>query len=177
MWYQPWDGPVLRAGEEADMTAVAETKTLEQLIEQQITLGVKDPHVVYDKLVASLGPEETQKLAGPYIADMISYMARQKLNALRRSDLAKIDDKSVATSEVMLRSLWIPDEDGYVYKRIADMTAEDFEDRAAYLERMVLGITRHAIWCRDVAKAIRKGKHQTAGELKGLPSLPELEAA
>lgn len=160
------------------MTEIAEVQTLEDLIQQQINLGVKDPHIVYDKLVAALGPEETQKLAGPYVADMISYMARQKLNALRRSDLAKITDDSVQTSEVMLRSLWVPDaEDGYVYKRIADMTAEDFDDRAAYLERMVMGITRHAIWCRDVAKAIRKGKHSKAGELKGLPALQELEAA
>lgn len=150
--------------------------TLEEAIQQQVELGRKDPHEFYDILVAQLG-DELQAIAKPYLADFVSEMARQKLNAARRQAVAKISDKTISDGEVMLKSLWVPAKGEIVYKRIADMTAADFEARANYLERMVRGIQRHADWCRTCATAIRKAKVKTAGKLRELPPLPEVGRA
>lgn len=156
------------------MAATAIAMTLEEAIEQQITLGQKNPHAVFGQLERLFG-EDLSELARPYIADLVSEMARQKINALRRADVAKITPGSVADSKIMLRSLWVPAESGITYKRIADMTADDFEARAGYLDRMIIGITRHAEWCRAVAKKIRRTKAGVAGNLKSLPALPEID--
>lgn len=103
-------------------------------------------------------------------------MARQRLNAKRRSAIARITDKTISHPEIMLRSMWVPSNDGSItYKRIADMTAQDFEERAAYLEHMAHGIRRSAQWCRDCAHAIRSANVKTAGKLTALPPLPHDE--
>lgn len=154
---------------------VPEIRTLERLIEQKINLGLKDPHECYPALEHELGPELLE-LARPYLAEFVSTMARQKLNALRRSDIAKITPQSIADPEVKLRSLWIPNnEQGISYKRIADMTADDFDARAAYLERMLIGLSRHIGWCRNVAQELRRANLATAGQLDALPPLPEID--
>lgn len=159
------------------VVAMKEQLTLEQVIERELNLGQKDPHAIYDRLSQQLGAEELLKLAVPYIPDLVSEMARQKLGRERRRSVARISHAGLNDPEIMLRSLWVPSEDGkIVYKRIADMDDRDFDDRAAYLERMVVGIGRHAQWCRDVATMIRKAKVGVAGDLERLPELPELEA-
>jgi len=160
------------------MSSVATFETLERLVEQQINLGLKNPHDCFAALERQLGPADLVEAARPYLADFISDMARQKINAQRRSSIAKITPKSVADPEVKLRSLWIPSpvrEQGILYKRIADMTAEDFDARAGYLERMMLGLSRHIGWCRSVAAELRRRDLVTAGELDELPALPELD--
>ncbi len=145
---------------------------LEEAIQQQIELGRKDPHEFYDALSDQLGAE-LESIVKPYIADFVSEMARQRLNQARRSAVAKISDKTISDGEVMLKSLWVPAKGEIIYKRIADMTANDFDARADYLERMVSGIQRHADWCRTCAFQIRDAKVKTAGKLKALPPLPE----
>lgn len=156
---------------------VQEIQTLERAIERELNLGQKDPHQVYERLEDSLGPEELLRLAMPYIPDLVSEMARHKLGQKRRQAIAKISDKSLTDPEIMLKSLWIPTKDGKIlYKRIADMDDRDFDARAAYLERLVLGISRHAMWCREVAAMMRKHKAVVARDLLRLPELPEVEA-
>jgi hypothetical protein len=153
-------------------------ETLERLVEQQINLGLKNPHECFDRLVQQFGPADLVEIARPYLSDFITEMARHKINAQRRQSIAKITPTTVADPEVKLRSLWVPSEireQGIVYKRIADMTAEDFDARAAYLERMLVGLSRHIGWCREVANEIRRTKKQTAGQLKALPALPEID--
>jgi hypothetical protein len=74
------------------------------------------------------------------------------------------------------RWLWVPTTDGkLLYKRIGDMGADDFEARAAYLERMVHAIRVQAQWCRDCAARMRKERAKTAAKLSALPPLPEVE--
>jgi len=148
--------------------------TLEQAIEQQISLGVKDPHLVYDALERHLG-DELAEIARPYLADFIAEMARQKINADRRASIAKINTKTAVDPEVKLKSLWVPSAGTIIYKRIADMTADDFDARADYLDRMANGIHRHAQWCRDCAQEIRDHGVKTAGKLAHLPALRDDE--
>lgn len=148
--------------------------TLEELIDQQINLGHKDPHEIPALLERALG-DDLFEVVKPYISDFIAEMGRHRLGQLRRQSVAKISAKTIADPEIMLQSMWVPEEEGpnITYKRIADMTAADFEARAAYLEHMARGIARSAEWCRDCAKAIKKAKVATAGELGTLPPLPE----
>lgn len=155
------------------MNAEVSELDLEAAIEQQINLGLKNPHEVYQALCKQFGPEMVDALVQPHHADFVAYMARQRLNVLRRADIARITPSALTDKAILLRSLWVPSEDGIVYKRIADMTAEDFEKRAEYLERMVGAISRHATWCRDVAATIRERGVMVAGELDKLPALPE----
>lgn len=146
---------------------------LDKLIESKINLGHKNPHDFYDLLVQELG-DDLVDVVKPYLADFITEMARHRIGALRRASVAKITARALESQEeVMLRALWVPANGTIVYKRIADMTADEFDARAAYLERMIQGIAMHARWCRDVATAIREQGVGTAGGLKELPPLVE----
>jgi hypothetical protein len=149
---------------------------LAKLVERELNLGQRDPHKIYARLKRQLGEETLRELSFPYLPDLVADMARQRMNQLRRTAIAKISEKTLQDPEVMLKSLWVPsdDEQGIVYKRIADMTAEDFRARAAYLDRMVVGIAVHAAWCREVADQIEIQGVTFAKELERLPSLPEL---
>lgn len=149
--------------------------TLERYIDQQIELGQKDPHEIATQLKIHLG-DELVKITEPYIEAFISELARQKINAVRRASVAKITTNALADSEVLLKSLWVPSDHGEItYKAIGEMTAEDFDSRAAYLDRMALGIRTHAQWCRDCATKMRTENVKHARKLSSLPPLPELE--
>lgn len=152
-----------------------ETVTLERAIAQQINLGLKDPHQIADLLVDQLGAELIL-LVEPHIADFISELARRQLNSERRRSVAKINKDSIGDPTLMLRSMWVPSKATLIYKRIADMTAKDFDARAAYLENMGNAILRHAEWCRDVASAMRAANADVAAKLTKLPPLRD-EAA
>lgn len=147
---------------------------LEELIDQQITLGHKDPHEFPALLEKALG-EDLLEIVRPYMADFIAEMGRQRLNAIRRASVARITPTGLQDPKIMLQSMWVPDpqHESIIYKRIADMTAGDFDARADYLESMARGIKRSAEWCRDCANAIRRAKVKTAGQLHHLPHLPQ----
>lgn len=165
-------------------------QTLEELIDQQINLGHHDPHEIYPLLENLLG-DDLLDIVKPYIADFISEMGRQRINNKRRAEVIKISPANSKSREIMLQSLWVPakavstptqkksPEDaatGITYKRIADMTADDFDARAEYLERMAAGIANHAQWCRDCANQMRTEGAKTANKLKHLPELHDLNA-
>lgn len=148
--------------------------TLEDLIDQQINLGYKDPHQIPDLLERQLG-DDLFNVVKPYIADFIAEMSRHRIGNLRRKSVARITKSGLQDPEILLRSMWVPDPEhkSIVYKRIADLTPDDFDARAAYLDHMADGITRSAEWCRDCANAIRSANVETAGQLDHLPPLPE----
>lgn len=148
------------------------TPTLEEELEQLISLGYKDPHEYPDLLRRKLG-EDLLEITAPYIDNFLSDMARQRLNSIRRASVARITNTGLADPGFALHSLWVPGDDGKItYKKIADMTAQDFEDRAAYLEAMAHGIAASAQWCRDVADLMRAEKVKVAGKLSKFPPLP-----
>lgn len=146
--------------------------TLEEIIDQQINLGHKDPHEFYDLVARALG-DELIEIVTPYLADFISEMGRQRLNAKRRASIAKITAVTVGDPETLLLSMWVPSKDGTItYKPVGEMTVSDFESRADYLEHMADGIHRSAQWCRDCADKMRHEKVKTAKRLSSLPPLP-----
>lgn len=156
------------------MEAFNEGVTLEQVIDRYISLGEKDPRNVAERVFNELG-DDVVAVVQPHLADFIAEMARHRLGNQRRAELARITPRSLASREIMLKSIWIPAEGSIVYKRIADVTADEFEARAAYMERMVASISAHAQWCRDCASAIRAAGVANAGGLDRLPALPEIE--
>ena len=157
--------------------STATEQDLVRLIEQEVNRGRANPHKIWERLEKRLGREMLETLALPYLPDLVSEIARQKINQQRRTAVARITSKSLEDQgAVMLKSLWVPSEDGIVYKRIADMTADDFRDRAAYLDRMVVGIAVHAAWCREVANQMDAEGCALAKDLSALPALPELNA-
>lgn len=149
--------------------------TLEELIDQQINLGHKDPHQFPDLLRKSLG-DELIAIVTPYLDDFIAELGRQRINAIRRKSIAKITRDDLGDPEIMLRSMWVPTGDGTItYKPIGEMTADDFDARANYLEHMATGIRISAQWCRDVAHLMRTKGVKTAKRLTTLPPLPTSE--
>lgn len=153
---------------------MSEALSLERVIDQQINLGHNDPREFPELLKRALG-EELIELAMPHLDDFIKEMARHRIGAQRRASVAKITSKTVNQAETLTRSMWVPSKDGSLtYKVIGKMTAEDFEARADYLDRMIMGIATHAHWCRDCAQQIRAEGVKTARQLSSLPALPEL---
>ena len=149
-----------------------ESVTLEEVIDRYITLGEKDPRLVAEKVFGELG-DDLVEVARPHLAEFVAELARHRLAGQRRAELARITSRSVASREIMLKSIWIPSKGSIVYKRIADVTADEFDARAAYLDRMVSSIAAHAQWCRDCASSIRAKGFKKAGQLESLPPLPE----
>lgn len=148
--------------------------SLERAIEQQISLGHTDPHEFPDLLKRALG-EELVPAAMPYLDDWISEMARHRLGALRRAAVAKITPENLGDPKTLQRSMWVPSGDGKLtYKVIGQMTPEDFDARAEFLERLVHGVRVHAQWCRECAERMRSEGVRVAKKLSALPPLPEL---
>jgi hypothetical protein len=158
------------------MTELTHTHTLERLIDQQIELGHHNPHD-YPQLLAKALGDNLNEIIKPYIDDFIAEMSRQRINNRRRAQIAKITPTTINQPEIMIQSLWIPTGQGntITYKPLGTMTADDFDARADYLERMSLGIHRHAQWCRTVANNMRDQNVTTANQLGNLPALPEYE--
>lgn len=147
--------------------------SLSEAIDQLIGLGHRDPREGCDLLVHQHGKDWLLAAAAPHLPDWIADMIRQQINAERRQQVARITPAGLMTPEIKLMFMWVPHPDGYgSYVRLADATAEDFDRRAVYLERLSLAVLRQAAWCRDVAELLRSRKLGVAGELETLPPLP-----
>lgn len=152
--------------------------TLDEAIAQQITLGEKDPLTIARKIQKTLDSEwlssELLSLAEELVADR----ARHRLGSQRKSSMVALrPGDQVATSELRLRSVWVP---GKGWIRAADMTDEDCDCVAAFYTRLASASTIRANWYATVASMIREEGVPTLGRLKAaLPELPagELEAA
>lgn len=152
--------------------------TLEEAIQQRINLGEKDPLTIARGLCEQSEPDwlltELQSIA----EDVIAGIARQRLSGQRRSaELALRPGDEVASSELKLRSFWIP---GRGWIRAADLAPDDLRARARWEERLAVSIGRRVDWLRDVADMMEAAGVKKLGALKqtlpALPDLPELEA-
>jgi len=151
---------------------------LEEAILQLIELGEKDPLVIARKIVERNDADWLAEQMLPYCEQFLSELSRQRLGSQRRSSqLALRPGDDLADAELKLRSVWVPEQG---WKRAADMTADDLDVRAAYLERLAGSIAIQASWFREVSGLMRAEGAKTLGRLKAaLPPLPghELEAA
>lgn len=148
---------------------------LAQAIAQQINLGQKDPAEIAKRI---LSDNDQDWLGSELLAlaeDVIEELARHQLGTERRKAIALLKPRDQrGQGDAMLKSVWVPSEHGFTeYKRVADMTAPDWRARADWLDRLVLGIMKQAIWCREVARLIEDAGFEKTGELGELPPLPE----
>lgn len=146
--------------------------TLDEKIQQLVTLGEKDPWDVADKL---LSREDEQELrASIDLRSVIADRARVILGNDRRKAQHQLKPgDATTTAELRLKSFWVPGPDGFtIYKRADKCTAEDFELRAAFHERLAAGNLKQAEWCREIARLMRAEGAPTLAKLKAaLPSM------
>ena len=145
---------------------------LEEAIAQLIGLGEKDPLVIARKLETQYGHDWVVEQISAYAEDLVAELARQRLGALRRTaEVAIRPGDPITSSEMKLKSIWIS---GVGYKRVADVTPEDLDARAAMYDRLMRGMGMRAEWCRETAALMRAEGARTLGKLKtALPVLPD----
>lgn len=144
---------------------------LNEAIRQLITLGEKEPQVIVEKLRSRHGDDWLLEQVKPHVDDFVANMAQHLLGAQRRqSERALSPGAPKAQSELMIRSVWIP-EAGWV--RAADLTVADLRAKAAWYERMAQVSAVRATWYSEVALLLERSGAPTLGELREeLPSLP-----
>lgn len=157
--------------------------TLEDAVVQQIELGEKDPGEIARKVEHLFGRDWLAAELLAHAEGFVSEIARQRLGAARRAAVVRIEPRTLADmAEVKTKSVWIPDllAPGVGgHKRMAECTADDFDHRASWLERLASSVTVQADWFRDLAARMRDEGARTFKGYRGeLPTLPttELEA-
>lgn len=146
--------------------------TLEEAIQQEITLGQKDPLEIARRIAISQGDEWVTEQLALLAEDLVAELARRRLGSQRRgAELALRPGDTAASSELKIRSAWVP---GSGWKRAADLTTDDLLMRAAWYERLAGASLRRASWCREVVDLMAQEGVKTLGKLKSaLPPLPD----
>lgn len=146
--------------------------TLDEAVAQLVNVGEKDPIVIARKIAKKYDSKwlGTELLA--LSEDLISEMARRKLNSVRRSaELSLRAGDSRANSDLMTVKAWIP---GEGWKRASDLTSEDCRKRASFYDLLSSAAVRRATWFREVANLMDIEGVETLGQLEHeLPVLPE----
>lgn len=143
---------------------------LDEIIRQYVSLGEKDPLNILKRIEKEHG-DNLGSLLIPYAEEIIRERAVRALSARRRTCETALsrDDSEVAQQHVKMASVWIPD---VGWKRYADCTAEEIEERARYYEEMGSMMLAKASWCREVAMLMRVEGADTLGELDTIPPIP-----
>lgn len=146
--------------------------TLEEAIQQQVNLGLKDPLTIARKVIERSDKHWLASELSSLAEEIIAERARQRLGAFRRSaEVAlRIGDHSTR-ADMRLAKFWVP---GEGWKKAADATAEDLRKRAAFYEKFASAAMRRSSWCREVAALMDAEGAPTLAKLKAeLPALPE----
>ncbi len=148
--------------------------TLEEAITQLINLGEKDPLTIVEKLAKRHGDEWLREEAALHAHDFSADLARRLLGARRRgSEIALKPGDQVASSELKLRSYWVPE---YGYKRASDLTADDLLVRVRFYNLLERSAAVKAAWLLEVVDLMVAEGAKTLGKLKAaLPPLPSGE--
>lgn len=151
-------------------------RSLDELVESFIELGEKDPHEAARRLIRHVGSERVLEVAKPYLEDFIAEMFRRRIGSKRRAAVARLTPAAIESREILLKSIWIPTEDGaFKYIAVGECAAADFDARADYVDRLIEGVVRHNRWNRAMAAQIRAEGVETAAELSEMPQLEAVE--
>lgn len=150
--------------------------TLEEAIDQQISLGHKDPLTIVSKVIDLNGIDWIREQGALRAEDIATELARHKLGEKRRGfEVALRPGVEISQSEMKTAGMWIPggDEGVTIWKKAADLTSDDLRTRATWYEKFAGGALKRAFWCREVAEMIDEDGVKTLGKLKrDLPQLP-----
>lgn len=146
--------------------------TLDEVIQQLINLGEKDPVTIAQKVEARHGTAWISDQLAAYAMDLVAEMARLRLGAERRaSEIALRPGEPITQAEMKLRAVWVP---GAGWKRANDLTADDLRAKAVFYDRLAFAARRRAEWCNEVAALMEREGAATLGRLRvELPPLPD----
>lgn len=146
--------------------------TLEEAIHNLIGTGEKDPLTIARKISERYDVKWLAQELVEHSEDIVAQFAREALGKQRRSaEVALRTGDQVATSELKLRSYWVPE---IGYKPAHELTAKDLRARALWYDGLATSAARRADWCRQVAEMMDAEGVETLATLKAsLPPLPE----
>lgn len=144
---------------------------LDEAIAQLVNLGEKDPLTIARKLASDHGEEWVRDELLARSEDLLALLARAVLGSQRRSaEMALQPGNIVATSELKLRSYWVPDEG---WKRANELTRDDLLARAHWYDLIAHASSKRAAWLRRVVDLMDKQGVSTLGDVHG--ELPPLD--
>lgn len=158
--------------------------TLEDAIDQLVSLGHKDPDEIDRMLLEAHGERQLEVWAIERRHDIVNQIARQRISALRRntevalaSPVRKVRER--AQTEIVLQMVYIPDEEGIPrLVRVAEVTPEDADRKAAMYYRLGAACNQRGDWWTDNRDTMLTEGCATMGDLakvRDIPALPELE--
>jgi hypothetical protein len=151
--------------------------TLDEAIEQLVTLGEKDPAEIVKKLQHRHGEKWLRTQVAARAEEVTLEFARRILgSARRRGELALRAGDAMSQAEMQITTAWVP---GVGWKVAADLTRDDLLARAGWYERFADASLRRAEWCRDVVARMDDEGVERLGDISELPPLPrgEIEEA
>lgn len=149
--------------------------TLRESIEQLVSLGEKDPHVIAERIRTRNDNTWLAKELLDVADDVISDIARSVLNSGRRSSLSLAKVEKLQKREIMLAAAWLP---GIGWVEFGKFTANNFDHLAATYRKGAAALNRYAEWCEASAALIREQDVAEFRQVKGaLPVLPAAVAA
>ena len=154
----------------------ANPDSLEEAIQQLINLGEKDPIVIARKIEERHEADWLRDELYALRQDVISELARNRLNGLRRSAMSALR-KGKQPTELMLLGEWIPNhKGGGGWKKLGEWTIADLRSRENYYRKMSETATKLADWCSECVDLMEAEQVKTLGKVKAdLPSLNGVE--
>ena len=153
--------------------SVVATLSLEEAIQQLITLGEKDPLIIARKIEKHYEADWLKEELYALREQTISQIARTRINSRRHTAMSALRKGRQAPKELMLLGEWIPNhKGGFGWKRLGDWTAADLRSRENYYRKMSGSALRLADWCQRCAQLIEDEGVGTLGKVKApLPTL------
>lgn len=150
--------------------------SLEEAIQQLINLGANDPLEIARQIEQRYEEEWLRDELYALRQDVISDIARQRINGMRRSAMSALRKGKQPPRELMLLGEWIPNhKGGGGWKKLGEWTSADLRSRENYYRKMSGTASRLADWCHTCAELMETEKVRTLGKVKA--SLPTLNGA
>ena len=147
--------------------------TLEEAIQQQLTLGKNDPLEIARAITKQQEPEWIAAELLALSEELIAEIARHRLGSVRRSSLATI--VRGPKREARLAPVWIPNAG---WKRLADLTVDDLRALEKFYARLRDAAAVRVTWCSECIALMLGQEVAKLGQIKGaIPSVPEIEEA
>jgi hypothetical protein len=145
--------------------------TLDEAIEQMVTLGEINPREIADKIMDTYGKEWVREQVAERADDVVAELARRRLGSVRRAaELALRPGDELSAAEMKIAKWWVP---GRGWKRADSLTVDDLEAKAEWYRSLATAALTRALWCDQVVAIMRKQGAKTLGRITGaLPALP-----
>ena len=151
--------------------------TLEEAIEQQISLGIQDPLTMVKNIRGDMGDDWWIEQLIVYGDDFVAQMARLRIGSECRATLALVSAGSddLSSDQIRIKSIWIPE---VGYKAVGKVTVDEWRLRGKWMMALAVGVTKQAAWALANAEVLEKHGVNMANNLPqgvALPPLPSID--